>query len=44
LPLDDAKLLDPAWPRLSNGKVASNPFAVVFREAWMAKTLTMPAR
>jgi hypothetical protein len=39
LPLDDAKLLDAARPKLSNGKVASNPFAAVFREAWMARTL-----
>jgi hypothetical protein len=40
LPLDDAKLLDAARPKLSDGKVASHPFATVFREAWMAKTLT----
>jgi hypothetical protein len=40
LPLDDAQLLDAAKPKRSNGKVASNPFGAVFREAWMAKTLT----
>jgi hypothetical protein len=40
LPLDDAKLLDAAKPNLRDGKLASNPFAAVFREAWMAKTLT----
>jgi hypothetical protein len=40
LPLDDAKLLDAAKPKLGDGKLASNPFAAVFREAWMARTLT----
>jgi hypothetical protein len=40
LPLDDAQLLDAARPKIHDGKVASNPFAAVFREAWMAKTLT----
>jgi hypothetical protein len=40
LPLDDARLLDAARPKFRDGNVASKPFAVVFREAWMAKTLT----
>jgi hypothetical protein len=40
LPLDDVKLLNAAKPKLCDGKLASNPFAAVFREAWTAKTLT----
>jgi hypothetical protein len=39
LPLDDAKLLDPAKPRLHNGQVAPNQAAKAARQDAMAKAL-----